>query len=76
MCNLQERMRRVLQRNTMTGIPSDRAARSRRYKDRRGRMVTVLEFGAKTVLYRRDGYDQNSELSRDKFFRDFVEVQP
>ena len=45
-----------------------------RYRAERGRIVTVLRCSQYRVVYQRDGYSGESELSRREFDRKFTEV--
>ncbi|WP_370090885.1 DUF4222 domain-containing protein [Buttiauxella sp. 3AFRM03] len=48
---------------------------AKRYKDRYGNGLTVITAGVKTIIYRRDGYDMNCEMRREKFLEKFIEVE-
>lgn len=78
MCDLQARMRCLLQRNVPGAAPcSCGTVRpvAKRYKDRYGRMVTVITAGAKDIEFRRDGYPEICKKNRKKFLEEFVEVE-
>ena len=45
------------------------------FKDGYGRLVTVIAVSPNTIIFRRDGYDQNCEARRDKFLKEFTEVR-
>lgn len=77
MCDLQARMRCLLQRNIPGSAPCDCGTvkpMAKRYKDRYGKRLTVIHAGEKSIIYRRDGYDANCEMRREKFFKEFTEV--
>ncbi|MRT11069.1 DUF4222 domain-containing protein [Enterobacteriaceae bacterium RIT711] len=77
MNDLQARMRCLLQRNIANAAPIECAESTKvatRYKDRYGNGLSVINAGEKTIIYRRDGYDRNCEMRRDKFLNEFTEV--
>lgn len=45
-----------------------------RYRAERGRIVTVLRCSQYRVVYQREGYSGESEMSRREFERKFTEV--
>lgn len=45
-----------------------------RYRAERGRIVTVLRCSQYRVVYQREGYSGESEMSRREFDRKFTEV--
>lgn len=46
-----------------------------RYRAERGRIVTVLRCSQYRVVYQREGYSGESEMSRREFDRKFTEVK-
>lgn len=75
---LTERMK-----NAMKDRPAEPSADRRReitpgkrYRDERGRMVTVLRASQLRVSYRREGYTGVSEIGRREFEIKFAEVKP
>ncbi|WMY76412.1 DUF4222 domain-containing protein [Buttiauxella selenatireducens] len=74
---LLQRFKTVLQRNLPNTAPQQRVreiAAGDRLKNSYGRRVTVIAANQKTIEFRRDGYDMNCALGRDKFLREFVGV--
>ncbi|KNC93637.1 DUF4222 domain-containing protein [Trabulsiella odontotermitis] len=79
MCTDQELLKRwksILQRNTPKA-PADRSAEiipGKKYRDGRGRMVTVLSVSPHKITFSREGCEKDCELSRKEFYK-FIEVQ-
>ena len=74
---LLERFKAQLQRNhscTESCLQVREAAPGDRYKDGYGRLVTVITVSPHKIIFRREGYDQNCEMRRDKFLKEFVEA--
>ena len=46
-----------------------------KYRDERGRMVTLINRTQSRVTYRREGYQEICELSSSAFDRKFTEVK-
>lgn len=75
---LLERFKAQLQRNysgTETCLQVREIAPGNRFKDGYGRLVTVIAVSPHTIIFRRDGYDKNCEMRRDKFLKEFTEVR-
>jgi hypothetical protein len=76
--DLLERFKTQLQRNH-TNVESCQQVREvlpgDHYKDGYGQKVTVVAVSQYTIIFRRDGYDQNCEMPRNKFLNEFVEVE-
>lgn len=47
-----------------------------KYRDERGRMVTIIRCSQLRVVYHREGYKGSCELSRREFDLKFRRVQP
>ncbi|HHQ6553261.1 TPA: DUF4222 domain-containing protein [Serratia fonticola] len=79
MCTLQDRLRCALQRNTASAAPcpcGDIHLVNRRFKEiSNGRLVTVISATPRKVTFLRDGYTENCELNRDRFFKKFKQVE-
>jgi hypothetical protein len=77
MCTPIERLRCVLQRNTPGAAPCKCGVvvvPAKRYKDRYGHVVILLELNRNTVLFRRAGGDL-CKVNRRVFERDFRKVE-
>lgn len=74
---LTERMKNAMN----TRVPQEPAERGaelipgKKYRNARGRMVTVLRVSQLRVSYRYEGYHEVCETSRKEFERKFTEVQ-
>lgn len=79
MCTLQDRLRCVLQRNKAEATAPCPCGNvqviQRRYQDARGRVVTVVSAGRKKITYRYEGYESLCEISREKFYKKFKQVE-
>jgi len=74
---LAERMKNAM-KDVAPDAPADRRGEiipGKRYRNARGRMVTVLRVSQLRVMYRREGYREPSELGRRAFELEFTEVQ-
>ncbi|WP_343529283.1 DUF4222 domain-containing protein [Yokenella regensburgei] len=74
---LTERMKNAA-RNAAPPAPVDRHNEifpGKRYRDERGRMVTVQRVSQLRVTYTREGYRGVSEVGRREFDLKFTEVQ-
>ncbi|QIU89344.1 DUF4222 domain-containing protein [Yokenella regensburgei] len=74
---LLNRWKSVLQRN-LSDVPAERAAEVRpgkKYRDDRGRMVTLINRNPVRVTYSREGYHETCEMSCREFDRKFSEVR-
>lgn len=77
MCTDQELLKRwqsVLQRNKPATGCSAEILPGKKYRDGRGRLVTVLNVSPQKITFMRDGCADKCELSR-KRFNEFIEVQ-
>lgn len=77
MCTPIERMRCLMQRNHPGATPCKCGVVDipvRRYKDPRGRMVTLLELTKKKATFLRDG-GVECTLNAEAFKRDFRKVE-
>lgn len=73
---LAERMKNVMN-NRPAQEPVDRRGEiipGKRYRDERGRMVTVMRASQLRVSYRREGYAGDLETGRREFEIKFTEV--
>lgn len=78
MCSLQDRLRSVLQRSKCNAEPCPCGvvtAPLKRFRDDRGRKVTVVTSGRKKVTYLYDGDDRICALPPDKFYNKFKQVE-
>lgn len=57
-------------------VPVACIRRGTKYRDPRGRMVTVISATQTRVAFRREGYKDICELSSSAFDRKFTEVKP
>lgn len=64
--------------NAAPGAPTEQGREmipGMRYRNERGRIVTVLHSSPYRVAYQREGYSGISEMSRYQFKRKFTEVK-
>ncbi|MFZ4171344.1 DUF4222 domain-containing protein [Enterobacter ludwigii] len=74
---LTERLKNAA-KNAPPVAPVDRSAEifpGKRYRDKRGRMVTVLRVSLLAVEYSREGYRGESKVGRREFELKFTEVK-
>lgn len=75
--DLVARMKNAM-KNGVPDAPAERRTDmipGKRYRAERGRMVTVLRCSQYRVVYQREGYSGESEMSRREFDRKFTEVK-
>lgn len=74
---LTERLKNAM-KNAAPEAPADRRGElhpGKRYRDERGRMVTIIRCSQLRVLYHREGYRGDLEVSRREFDLKFTEVK-
>lgn len=74
---LLDRFRVQLQRNHATAElreGTDEIRPGDRFQDWRGRCAAVVAVSSVAIIYRRDGYDQNCEMRRELFLKEFKKV--
>lgn len=75
---LMERMKNAM-KNAVPEAPAERRVEmipGMTYRAQRGRMVTVIRCSQYRVVFQREGYSGECELSRREFDRKFTEVKP